>query len=540
MSKIKVHTTDQPDCDITAFILSCNRLPLLEKTVKSFLHTKDLPTKIVIVDDSGCDHIFEHLVEQYGLFADIICFPENRGLWWAKDFMVSFCSTAYIFYVEEDWLFLKTGYLSKSKAILEKYRDIGSIDISWRTFEEEGLDSYDPTLIDDMFYYKKPWRISQYHLHWFLWQGSPNLKRREDLILLGRVESYYNEWNVDRKYYALGFRGVYLNDRYVLHIGDNHSIMVNKRKHEHTTPETLYPPELQERRLFPAFDYYALDQHALKVREGTDDFRRAKRVFVTCLLDIGRSSVDGRDFFEHYIGGLTKLIGIGQPLIIFVDDRYVGKVLQYTGGKPIMVIGHSIEAVRSKPYYSKVKEITEREEWLNQAQWIRSSVLTSADYVALTLHKLELIRHCSYIHWFKSAEYYWIDAGLCSSFNIEDLSQYDFNNVDCGNKFLITTFPYHVDKEIHGFAKAGYNELCGVVPNYVCRASFFGGDRDSIERLYELFYRFLDTSLEAGYLGTEESIFTALSILHGDLFQYFNMPNGSIRCYLETLRSIAQ
>lgn len=535
MSKIRVHTTDQPDSDITAFILSCNRLDLLHQTITSFMQTKDLPTKIVIVDDSGCDSVFEHLVNNYGVYADVVCFPTNRGLWWAKDFMVSYCDTEYIFYVEDDWLFLKNGYLSKSKEILAKHREIGSIDISWRTFEEEGLDSYEATLIDDLFYYKKPWRISQYHLHWFIWQGSPNLKRREDLILLGRVEKYYNEWNVDRKYYALGFKGVFLNDRYVLHLGDNHSLMVNKRPNEHTTPETLYPEQLKANRLFPSFDYYSLDNHAFEIRAGSDDFRRAKRVFVTCLLDIGRDSVDGRQFMDHYIGGLMKLIEIGQPLIIFADERYVKNILNYTGGKPIMVIAHSIDAVRNKPYYNKVVAITQKEEWLDQAEWIRSSILTSADYISLTLHKLELIRYCSYIHWFKSHEYYWIDSGISSSFNIPDLTVYDFDKVDCDNKFLLTTFPYHTQSEIHGFSRRGYEELCSVIPNYVCRASFFGGTRDSIEMINEKFYGFLDVALEKGYLGTEESIFTAISIIdhmtQGNLFKYYNMTSGNILNY---------
>jgi hypothetical protein len=269
------------------------------------------------------------------------------------------------------------------------------------------------------------------------------------------------------------------------------------------------------------------------VRGGSDDFRRAKRVFVTCLLDIGRKELDGRNFIDHYIGGLLKIIETGQPLIVFVDEKYVNQILQYTGGKPIMVIAHSIDAVRAKQYYDKVKEICGKEEWLNQAEWIKASVLTSADYIALTLHKLELIRHCSYIHWFKSYEYYWIDSGLCNSFGISSLMNYDFDKINCNNKFLITTFPYEVESEIHGFSKSGYKKLCGVVPNYVCRASLFGGDRDSIEKINNYFFDFLELALSRGYVGTEESIFTALSIIYGQLFQYYNMPNGNIANYLE-------
>ena len=93
--KIQIHTTQQPDSDTTAFFLSCNRLHLLDITFTSFLKTRDYLTKIVMVDDSGIEGVFDYLVEKYGQLADIICFPTNRGFWWAKDFMVSFCDTEY-------------------------------------------------------------------------------------------------------------------------------------------------------------------------------------------------------------------------------------------------------------------------------------------------------------------------------------------------------------------------------------------------------------------------------------------------------------
>ena len=65
-------------------------------------------------------------------------------------------------------------------------------------------------LVDDMFYWKKLWRISDLHLHWYGWVGSPNLKRRDDLIMLGRVEKWHNEWNIDRKFLGKGFKAVFL------------------------------------------------------------------------------------------------------------------------------------------------------------------------------------------------------------------------------------------------------------------------------------------------------------------------------------------
>ena len=162
---------------------------------------------LVIVDDSAEPGVFEKLVEEYGNVADVICFPNNRSQWWAMDFMVSYCDTEYIFYLEDDWELLKPGYLNQSKAILQKYREVGVVDTSWRTFEWQGIDSYHGGLVDNMFYWKKPWKITDHHVAWHAWVGSPNLRRRDDLIMLGRVEKWHNEWNIDRKFTALGFKG---------------------------------------------------------------------------------------------------------------------------------------------------------------------------------------------------------------------------------------------------------------------------------------------------------------------------------------------
>ena len=227
------------------------------------MKTADLPTRIVIVDDSAVPGVFEQLVLEYGAVADVICFPENRSQWWAMDFMVSYCSTPYVFYLEDDWEFTQGGYLGLSKTILERYRDVGLVDISFRTFADEGYETFHPKLVDETFFVKKPWRLSPNHLFWCGWVGSPNLKRRDDLLLLGRVEKWHNEWNIDRRFAALGFKYTYLNGSYCVHIGWHNSAMDGKRPSDQSTPEAHFPQELRPNRLFPEFDYYHLEKKSV-------------------------------------------------------------------------------------------------------------------------------------------------------------------------------------------------------------------------------------------------------------------------------------
>lgn len=534
--KTKIHTVEQPDSDITTFIISCNRLFLLEETINSFLETRDLITKIVIVDDSGVDGVFEKLVEQYGTIADIICFPKNRSLWWAKDFMASYCYTDYIFYLEDDWKFLKTGYLSKSKKILDTYRDVGIVDISWRTFEEEGLDSYHQELVDNEFYYKKPWRISNKHLHWFVWCASPNLKRRDDLLILGRVEKYFNEWHIDRKFYALGYRGVFLNDRYVYHIGDEHSLQVNNRENEHTTPDMLIPEELHKNRTFPIFNYYGLDneicQDMKKFEKRTND-----KLFVTALLNIDREKVDGRNFNDHYLSGLKNVLDINKPLAVFIEKQNIEFVLRERGSKPTICIPIDLSTVVNYEHFQSIKSISEKPEWYAQSEWMKESIIRNPLYLTLTHLKMELLILAINNNIFNAFSYYWIDAGIYNSFYIShNIKQYKFDKLP-KNKFFATTFPYFVEKEVHGFSKSGYLSLCGKSPNFVTRASFFGGPKESIIQVYDLYKEFLRKSIDLGFVGTEESILTGLSLNNSEAFDLFHMNSGDINGFLNTLLS---
>jgi glycosyltransferase involved in cell wall biosynthesis len=536
MARLQVHSIDQPESDITAFILSCNRLHLLKKTVESFLKTRDLPTKVVIVDDSGEPEVFEYLVKNYGKFADIVCFPENRGLWWAKDFMVSFCSTPYIFYVEEDWAFLNTGYLQKSKKILEDHRHIGTVDLSWRTFEEEGFDSYHPALIENEYFLKKPWQISPDHLPWFCWHGSPNLKRREDLLLLGRVEGFYTEWNIDRKFYALGFRGVFLKDRYVYHLGDHQSLMAHKRPTEWATPELLYPKELIPYRTYPAMDYYKMSELAFEARGEEPPTRNPDICLVTCVLDINRESYDQRNFEAHYLNGLKKIIELGLPLVIFTDSRYYEAVLAITGGKPVYVIPICAQDIINGEQLAKLQTICESADWLGQSEWMKTSVIRSPHYIGLTWKKLELLSSCAERKIFLAKKYYWIDAGICNSFSIETLTPFNFAQLPEGEALFMTKFPYYVSQEMHGYSREGFLALCGQVPDFVCRATLFGGTKTAIKTVEPFYKNLLQKSLAAGYAGTEEALFSGLVVTNPELFNLFEMPNGGITNYLETLR----
>lgn len=529
--KVKIHTIDQPDSDTTTYVVSCDRLDLLEITISSFLKTRDYETKMVIVDDSAREGVFEELVSKYGHMADVVCFPENRGLWWSMDFMVSYCSTEYIFYLEEDWQLTAPGYLNRSKSILKNHRDIGIVDISGRTFEWEGINSYWKKLVDDEFYYKKIWKITPSHYAWYGWCGSPNLRRREDLILLGRVETRFTEWAIDRKFKSLGFKAVYLKDSYINHLGDNRSRMAEKRTRETYSPENLYPQELMNTRTYPTFDYYLIEKEYVEQQAAINS---KKRTLVTIALDIDREKYDGRNFENHYLSSLQKICRTPHDLIVFADKNYEEKIKAYRGDKNLKIIPFDLEQLRSYDLYEKVKSIVDTQEWANRSEWMKNSIIRSPDYIFLTLLKPHLMSKCIDEGHLMTQEIFWIDCGIFNSFALQfALDDYNFDVIKEGS-FFITSFPYRPEKEIHGYDVEGYKRLCGSIPQKVYRATFFGGDRNCVKNIYVKYKQFLIESLDVGVVGTEESILSA--ICEGDPnVSEFPMTCGDIRQLFDTM-----
>ena len=63
---------------------------------------------------------------------------------------------------------------------------------------------------------------------------------------------------------------------------------------------------------------------------------------------------------------------------------------------------------------------------------------------------------------------------------------------------------------------------------YVCRGCFFGGNLDSITKISRVYDRLYRESINDGYLGTEESLYTILSYQYPHYFNVHEMPNGDI------------
>ena len=163
--------------EITVVLTACNRADLLEKTLDSFFETNTYPIKRFIIIDDGMNFGCNDFVKtKYELPIELIY--NNPKLYQIRsiDYAYSMVETEYIFHMEEDWLFLKKGFIEDSMKVLEA--DDNILQVWLRGIDDETA--------------KHPWNPQIYEvdgLHMVflnytgIWNGfsfNPGLKRLSD------------------------------------------------------------------------------------------------------------------------------------------------------------------------------------------------------------------------------------------------------------------------------------------------------------------------------------------------------------------------
>ncbi len=109
-------------------------------------------------------------------------------------------------------------------------------------------------------------------------------------------------------------------------------------------------------------------------------------------------------------------------------------------------------------------------------------------------------------------------------------------NIPYLKTFLFLSYPYQADKEIHGFEFDAINRYAREKVGYVCRGGLFGGHKDFIRQANSTYYALLQDTLEAGYMGTEESIFSIMAHLEPHLYRRYALDdNGLIVKFVQAL-----
>ena len=268
-----------------------------------------------------------------------------------------------------------------------------------------------------------------------------------------------------------------------------------------------------------------------------------KLTFVTGLWNINRENLtEGWSrSYEHYLSKFAELLKVENNLIIFGDSDLEEFVWTHRKKENTQFIKRSLEWFKLSIPYNKIQEIRNNPEWYSQSGWLPDSTQAKLEmYNPLVMSKMFLLHDAKIFDQFESENMYWIDAGITNTIHpgyfTHDKIQNKLHNVF--DKFGFVCFPYEASNEIHGFSYPKINQYAGKNVKLVCRGGLFGGPKDTITDINNIYYSTLNQTLGDGYMGTEESVFSIMLYKHPDLIDYVQIEdNGLISKFCEDLKN---
>lgn len=269
---------------------------------------------------------------------------------------------------------------------------------------------------------------------------------------------------------------------------------------------------------------------------------------VTGIWDLNRSDLtEGwARGFDHYINNFKNLLtaNLKTPMVIFIDPSLESIVWKIREKSNTQIVHHKKSDFGDSffPFFDKVQEIRTNEKWLSQVSWLRDSTQARLDYYnPLVMSKMFLLHNAKIFNFFNTDYLFWIDGGITNTvhpgyFSHDNVIEKLENTI---NKFLFICFPYTTETEIHGFDINGMKKYCQTDNvTRVARGGFFGGHISEISKANDLYYTLLKDSLSEGFMGTEESIFTIMTYLDPDTYQFEMIEdNGLISTFFEKIKN---
>ena len=264
---------------------------------------------------------------------------------------------------------------------------------------------------------------------------------------------------------------------------------------------------------------------------------------VTGLWDIGRGNMyDGWSrSFQHYLDKFEQLLSVNNNMIIFGESYLEEFVWRFRNRNNTQFIVRNKEWFKSTVPYDKIQQIRNSPNWYNQSGWLKESTQGSLElYNPLVMSKMFLLHDAKLLDQFNSEQMFWIDAGITNTVHpgyfthdrvLDKLPKY----ID---KFTFICFPYKARNEIHGFSYPKINEYANKDIQLVARGGLFGGPKHTIGDINSIYHGLLYDTINDGFMGTEESLFSIMMYRYYDLINYFEITdNGLISKFTEDLKN---
>lgn len=265
---------------------------------------------------------------------------------------------------------------------------------------------------------------------------------------------------------------------------------------------------------------------------------------VTGLFDLGRDKLpDGfRREFSHYIECFEKFLKATKdyPLVVYIEPQNEHVVWRHRDRENTRTVVKTLDYLREFPFYQKVQSIRNDPAWVAQSGWMPDSPQAKLElYNPLVMSKQFMLNDATLFNFFDTKYYLWMDAGLSNTVNLDQYIDANFEQrvTPHLNKMLYLCFPYDGNVEVHGFTKSAMDRYAGTQTRYVARGGVFGGSKDAINRVNDRYYAVLNDTLNSGFMGTEESVFTIISYTDKDMFNVRMIEsNGLVYKFFEDIK----
>lgn len=270
------------------------------------------------------------------------------------------------------------------------------------------------------------------------------------------------------------------------------------------------------------------------------DIKTKELTVVTGLWNIGRM---GRDF-THYIEHFKLFLQIPVNMFIYIPQEYEHLVWEVRSKDNTYVRIAELSYIKDlyKPFWEKTQAIRTDPKWYNMTGehgWLSGSPQATLEYYnPIVQSKMFLLNDASIWNPFGSEYFIWLDAGITNTVYDKYFTENRVLDkiIPYLDDFLFLSYPYEAAGEIHGFDFAAMNRFAGQTVKYVCRGGLFGGKKEMIHQASSTYYSTLLTTLDQGYMGTEESIFAIMSYREPNLYRRYALDgNGLIVKFVEAL-----
>lgn len=207
--------------DYTVVITSCGRFDLLRETLVSLFEMLDIaPARTIIIEDTGDEQV-QDAVTGLKYPVEVVLNNPQIGQMKAIDKAYALVTTPYIFHCEDDWAFLRSGFVRESVEILDTCPDASMVGLRPRHELNPLIRDVAGMQVRGIACFAlDPRRHPEYFSHSF----NPGMRRLVDYQQLGPYAPKGREEDISYLFKRAGFRIYNLEIPAVRHIGDNRHV----------------------------------------------------------------------------------------------------------------------------------------------------------------------------------------------------------------------------------------------------------------------------------------------------------------------------